>query len=124
MIGKAIYNILQTIPVRCYPNRAPQTASYPVVVYNITNVNPSDTKDGASTLDITTVAISVFAKDYEEINDIGAQIRAAMDYISHGTYNGVKIQGIRFANQNEHAYDDKAKVYGVEFNYNIRHDRA
>jgi len=95
-----------------------------VVVYNITNVNPSDTKDGASTLDITTVAISVFAKDYEEINDIGAQIRAAMDYISHGTYNGVKIQGIRFANQNEHAYDDKAKVYGVEFNYNIRHDRA
>ena len=57
-IGKAIYNILSTttnisdlVGTRIFPNVAPQTTTFPFIIYDVNGVQPNDTKDGASTLD-------------------------------------------------------------------------
>ena len=88
-IGKAIYNILSTttnisdlVGTRIFPNVAPQTTTFPFIIYDVTGVQPNDTKDGASTLDTNDVMISCYSETYSQASDLAQKIRVAMDRIT------------------------------------------
>ena len=102
-IGKAIYSILSINPnisglvgTRIFPNVAPQTTTLPFIIYDVTGVQPNDTKDGAS--------------------------RVAMDRIPEGTYGSEQIQSSQFQSYND-IFDDTsgdAGVYRKALDFQIR----
>lgn len=100
--GKAIYSILTSdadvnalVSGRVYPQIAAQGATFPFVVYLLTNVGPSDTKSGVSTLDEVRYDIVVAAETYAVAADLTEKVRAALDRYS-GTVAGVVIDSIQF----------------------------
>ena len=118
-LGKAIYNILSNdatitdiVSTRIFPNVAPQTTQFPFIIYDITGVDPNDTKDGASTLDTNDVMISCYSETYSEASDLAQKIRVAMDRINEGTYGGETIQSSQFQSYND-IFDDTSGDSGI-----------
>ena len=102
--GKAIYSILTSdadvnalVSGRVYPQIAAQGAAFPFVVYLLTDIDPSDTKSGVSTLDEVRYDIVVAAPTYAIAADLTEKIRTALDRYS-GTVSGVVIDSIQFVN--------------------------
>ena len=128
-IGKAIYNILSTttnisdlVGTRIFPNVAPQTTTFPFIIYDVTGVQPNDTKDGASTLDTNDVMISCYSETYSQASDLAQKIRVAMDRINEGTYGGEQIQSSQFQSYND-IFDDTsgdAGIYRKALDFEIR----
>jgi len=128
-IGKAIYNILfddvdvkTLVSTRIFPNVAPQTTTFPFIIYDITGVQPNDTKDGASTLDTNDVMISCYSETYSQASDLAQKIRVAMDRINEGTYVGEQIQSSQFQSYND-IFDDTsgdAGIYRKALDFEIR----
>ena len=118
-IGKSIYNILSTttnitdlVSTRIFPNVAPQTTTFPFIIYDVTGVSPNDTKDGASTLDTNDVMISCYSETYSQASDLAQKIRVAMDRINEGTYGGEQIQSSQFQSYND-IFDDTSGDAGI-----------
>ena len=128
-IGKAIYNILSTttnisdlVGTRIFPNVAPQTTTFPFIIYDVNGVQPNDTKDGASTLDTNDVMISCYSETYSQASDLAQKIRVAMDRINEGTYGGEQIQSSQFQSYND-IFDDTsgdAGIYRKALGFEIR----
>jgi len=128
-IGKAIYSILSINPnisglvgTRIFPNVAPQTTTLPFIIYDVTGVQPNDTKDGASTLDTNDVMISCYSETYTEASTLAKNIRVAMDRIPEGTYGAEQIQSSQFQSYND-IFDDTsgdAGVYRKALDFQIR----
>lgn len=131
-IGKAIYNILSTttnisdlVGTRIFPNVAPQTTTFPFIIYDVNGVQPNDTKDGASTLDTNDVMISCYSETYSQASDLAQKIRIAMDRINEGTYGGEQIQSSQFQSYND-IFDDTsgdAGIYRKALDFEIRQIR-
>ena len=128
-IGKAIYTILfddvdvkTLVSTRIFPNVAPQTTTFPFIIYDVTGVSPNDTKDGASTLDTNDVMISCYSETYSQASDLAQKIRVAMDRINEGTYVGEQIQSSQFQSYND-IFDDTsgdAGIYRKALDFEIR----
>ena len=128
-IGKAIYNILSTnsdvstlVGTRIFPNVAPQTTTFPFIIYDVTGVQPNDTKDGASTLDTNDVMISCYSETYSEASNLAKKIRIAMDRITEAEYATIKIQSSQFQSYND-IFDDTsgdAGIYRKALDFEIR----
>ena len=130
MTGKAIYAILSTaVPVtgivstRIYPDMAPQDAIYPFVVYSITGILPSNTKDHASQMDEVTASVICYADSYNDVQDLSEKVRAALDGKTRGTYGGVSLQSIRITDQISTQMNIDKLVYIVDQTYQIRQNR-
>jgi len=131
-IGKAIYNILSTnsnvstlVGTRIFPNVAPQETRFPFIIYDVTGVQPNDTKDGPSTLDTNDVMISCYSETYTQASDLAQKIRVAMDRINEGTYGGEQIQSSQFQSYND-IFDDTsgdAGIYRKALDFEIRQIR-
>lgn len=129
MTGKAIYGILSAaapvsgyVGTRIYPDMATQNATYPFIVYRVTASLPSDTKEGASTLDVVEVTVEVYAKTYTQGQDIAGAVRTALDRYS-GTVSGVAIDSIRFSGAASMPMELDEHIYIVEHTYNVREKR-
>lgn len=130
-LGKAIYNILYNggagdvydiVGNRIFPNVAPQTTQFPFIIYDITGVEPNDTKDGVSTLDTNDVMISCYSETYSQASDLAKKVRVAMDRINEGTYAAEQIQSSQFQNYND-IFDDTsgdAGIYRKALDFEIR----
>ena len=128
-IGKAIYSILfndvdvkTLVSTRIFPNVAPQTTTFPFIIYDVTGIQPNDTKDGASTLDTNDVMISCYSETYSQASDLAKKIRIAMDRINEGTYSGEQIQSSQFQSYND-IFDDTsgdAGIYRKALDFEIR----
>ena len=130
MTGKAIYAILSTaVPVtgvvstRIYPDMATQDAIYPFVVYSITGILPSNTKDHASQMDEVTASVICYADSYNGVQDLSEKVRAALDGKTRGTYGGVSLQSIRITDQISTQMNIDKLVYIVDQTYQIRQNR-
>lgn len=130
MTGKAIYAILSTaVPVtgivstRIYPDMATQDATYPFVVYSITGILPSNTKDHASQMDEVTASVICYADSYNSVQDLSEKVRAALDGKTRGTYGGVSLQSIRITDQISTQMNIDKLVYIVDQTYQIRQNR-
>ena len=107
---------------RIFPNVAPQTTTFPFIIYDVTGVQPNDTKDGASTLDTNDVMISCYSETYSQASDLAQKIRVAMDRINEGTYGGEQIQSSQFQSYND-IFDDTsgdACIYRKALDFEIR----
>lgn len=130
MIGAAIYGILSTAngvtsicSTRIYPDVAPQNAAYPFAIYTIEGNDPSDTKDGASKLDVVTFTVMSLADNYDTANSLASQVRSALDAKAAGTYSGIALQSIRFSDQRSGSVDVDKQIFIVEQEYNARVSR-
>jgi hypothetical protein len=106
-IGLAIYNILNNdtdvaalVSTKIFPNVAKQGTAFPFIVYQTTDVEPNDTKDGVSTLDSNGFEVLCFAESYSAAVGLAQKVRIALDRKS-GTYNTVKVQSIQFNSVDE-----------------------
>ena len=100
--GKAIYSILaensgvaSSVGTRIYPQIAEQGAAFPFIVYVLRDIEPSDTKSGASTLDEIRYDIIAAAETYAALASLTERIRLALDRFS-GTISGIVVDSIQF----------------------------
>ena len=130
-IGKAIYQILiqeqPLLPVgtRIFPNVAPQTTQLPFIIYDVTGVTPTPTKENASTLDINDFTVSVYAETYSQAELLAKDVRSALDRLQYETYDEVIIQSINFISYND-IFDDtsgNAGVYRKAMDFELRQIR-
>mgnify|MGYP003146824997 FL=1 len=126
-VGLAIYNILTDngevdaiVSGRVFPNVAPQTSTFPFIIYDVEGEDPNDTKDGVSTLDVDNITVSCYSKTYNEASDLALKIRTALDRQS-GTFGGVNIQSIQYDGYND-IFDDNHEdgVYRKAIDFNVR----
>jgi hypothetical protein len=121
-IGKAIYNILTSAGISeeltVHPEVAPVDSAFPVVVYSIQNIQPSDTKNSTSTLDECTLELYCMSASYPQCMDISSACRNALDRVG-GTFSGVGIQSIQFETA-EIRFNEPQECYEVEQIYSVR----
>ena len=128
-IGKSIYNILSNtgnvsalVGTRIFPNVAPQTTAFPFIIYDVTGVEPTNTKDGVSTLDTNDVMISVYSNTYSEASSLAQLVRISMDRLPTNTYAGEDIQSSEFQGYND-IFDNtsgNAGIYRKALDFEIR----
>lgn len=126
MIGKVIYDLLSSdgtvsglVSTRIYPDTVPQNAEFPFVSYAVISTQPTDTKEGASKLDVVSVQVDIYSRSYSTTQTIAAAARSALDRYS-GTNNSVKVDKIIFADQGSGAYEPEVGVYWITQDYTIR----
>jgi hypothetical protein len=124
-VGKAIANILAngTTSEAPYPGHAdPETYSndrQEYITYQLRNVDPSDTKSGVSTLDEVEVEIICYGISYPDLLTLAAKVRADLDRVSYGTYDGVELNGVQFLTS-DGDYDEITGRHEIEQVYIIR----
>lgn len=123
--GPALYGILATdagvlsvASNRIFPEIAAQGSELPLVVYRFSNLVPSDTKSGVSTLDSESYVIVAIAKSYTVSTDLSYKIRTALDRYS-GTVNSVEVQSIEFTGYDSD-YDADNAVYTTVTQFTLR----
>lgn len=114
-VSKAILNILSASAAlesslggrgRIFPLVAKTTQAFPFVIYEITQDDPVQTKDGQdiSYIRVYRLEVLCYADTYNSVSDIAANARQALNraptYPST-TYNGIKLQSINYINANE-----------------------
>ena len=128
-VGLAIYNILKNdgaisslVGTRIFPNVAPQTTSFPFIIYQVTGVEPNDTKEAVSTLDVNSVMVSCYSETYNEASQIANRIRIALDRITASTYEGIQIQSSQFQSYNDLFDDDSGNegIYRKALDFEVR----
>jgi hypothetical protein len=126
MIGKAIYSLIidtekgvgDTIGTRCFPMTAPQGSNYPLVTYEPSPPQPSDTKHGPSTLDVQPAEVVIYSRKFSEAEEIASTLRAMFDRYS-GTVATVAIQSVQFQNQSYEHYPE-IELYAIVQQYQFR----
>ena len=124
-VGKALYNILSSdadivaiCGTRVYPEIADQDAALPFIVYKVSDIQPSGTKSGSSSLDTARVDVYCVSEEYGEAMTISDEVRSALDRVG-GTYTGVNIQSIDFDTADVE-FDSDQRAYIAEATYNVR----
>ena len=129
MIGKALYSKLSSttavtalVSTRIFPESATQDATYPFIVYSVTDTEPTDIKDGVSPLDVVSVALMIYAESYAVAIDIAEKVRTALDRMT-GTYDGVNVQSCKFNGQSSGDMHLDKHIFVVEQEYQFRQNR-
>ena len=125
-IAKVFFSLLTNdatfaglVSTKVYPDFAPQTVTLPYCVVSVIGVDPSDTKDGVSKLDIIGVQLDIYANNYDTGLSIADAARAALDRYS-GTNNGQVIDSIRFDGQTSGQFNYELKTFWCSQDYNVR----
>ena len=125
--GLAIYNILSNdsaitdeVSTRIFPNVAPKTTALPFIVYDVDGDIPTDTKDGAATVDLNDIMVSCYCSGYKEACELAEKIRTSLDRRS-GTYGGIEVQTIVYTGYND-IFDDNHElgIYRKALDFNVR----
>jgi len=111
---------------RVYPYEMPQKAVYPCVVVSMEDIEPSDTKSGASALDVEYIkveCIDIKFKNSAESSGayhIAEAVRSALDRTS-GTYSAIVCQSIRFLSKSGYMAEINNNIlYIQEQTYKVR----
>jgi hypothetical protein len=125
-IAKSIYNLITSdsdiaalIGARCYPANAPQKAAAPYVVYDIYNIEPTNTKDGQSKLDTAFFNISCYAVSIFDAIDINNKIRAAIDRFNGLNQSNV-VDKIIYISSDGAYFDEEAELFRTDTDYRCR----
>lgn len=107
---------------RVYPLERPQGSGLPSILVRGQDIEPSDTKDGVSTLDTEFIQVLMYGEDLSQlILTIEAKVRTLLDRIRVGTYNGVTIQSSQFLDRDTFLEQiDNNSIYTVEHIYKVR----
>jgi hypothetical protein len=131
MSEKALYSILTNdsdvaahVSTRVYPNVAPQSASYPYIVYERVSTEPLNAIPGSLNESRTTFQLSIESDSYSECKDVADDVRDALDGYS-GTAATVVVHRIYLDGESD-VYDepesgDETGVHGVQFDVIVWH---
>lgn len=110
------------VGTRCHLLELPQGATLPSIIVRGESIEPSDTKDGVSTLDTEFIQVLMYGQDLNQlILTIEARVRTLLDRIAGGTYNGVVIQSSQFQDRDTFLEQiDNNSIYAVEHIYKVR----
>jgi hypothetical protein len=127
-VGLAIYELLTNnakltpyLAGRIYPERAPEGATTPYVVYSVISNQPYDNKKNTP-IDEANVEIFSVANGYSTANLVADLVRNTLDRqgISVSVSVGeVDVQSIRYTNEYSEISDDR-KYYAQVQEYTIR----
>ena len=124
-VGKAIYNILRSdnaivskVGTKIFPEIAPPDIDAPYIVYSVVSNSPSDTKNNNGDIDVASIEIYSFEKNYNLAIDLGVLVRAALDRKT-GTYNTIKIQSTNYVNEQMDVNPER-KIWAAIQDYSIR----
>jgi hypothetical protein len=127
-VGLAIYNLLTNdanvsalVGTRIYPERAPEGASAPFVVYSVVSNQPSDSKTGAP-IDEAQVELFSIAGTYGDTNKLADNVRSALDRKSVEVsipLGSVTVDSIQYTNEVTEVDTDKNLFVAVQ-DYTIR----
>ena len=130
--GKVIYDVLSTDSdvislvgnnlsgdgKRIFPVRVSYQEALPLIIYNIDNIDPTDDKDGVSTLDVIDFTVTIYAGGYAEIALLSQHVRDALDGYS-GTNNGIVVDRVSFQDATD-TFDQDAEKPAVFHEYSAR----
>ena len=113
-------SVAARVSARIYPIERQQGSALPALSVDVTDIDPSDTKDGVSTLDEEFTSVTSYADTYNECVLLAGECRSALDRYA-GTNQGVVIQQSVYLNefQNKANINNK-KVFFIEQNYKVR----
>jgi len=127
-VGAALMRILITnsdvtgmVSARLYPERAPEGAAAPFIVYSIVSNQPSDSKNGTP-IDEAQVEVFSVASTYADTNKLADFVRAAVDRQSTEVLVDselVKVESIQYTNEVTEVDTDKNLYVAVQ-DYTIR----
>ena len=127
-VGAALMRILVTnsdvtgmVSTRLYPERAPEGAAAPFIVYSIVSNQPSDSKNGTP-IDEAQVEVFSVASTYADTNKLADFVRAAVDRQSTEVLVDselVKVESIQYTNEVTEVDTDKNLYVAVQ-DYTIR----
>lgn len=136
IVSKAIYNILSNDSAvtqalgsgsRIFPLVAKTTQALPFVIYEITQDDPVQTKDGQSSSYIRVFRLEVlcYSETYSNVSDIAKACRRALNrapVYPSSSYNTIKLQSINYINASEEFETDSGKngVYRTRLVFEVR----
>lgn len=135
-VSKAIYNILSNDLTlaqqlgagnRIFPLVAKSTQALPFVIYELTQDDPVQTKDGQSSSYIRVYRLEVlcYSETYANVSSIASACRRALNrapsYPS-SSYGSIKLQSINYINASEEfeAGSGKNGVYRTRLVFEVR----
>jgi hypothetical protein len=113
----AVTNIVGT---RVHLNQAPQNAVYPLIIVDEEDVEPKDSKDGVSVLDMDIIKVYPYAESKNTLRLLAQACRSALDNKTPGVYATYTIRDVRFMGQT--SFDEQIEnrdVYAKDQTYNI-----
>lgn len=124
MIGKLIYNVLSTdatltalVPAtKMFPYVLNEDTALPALIYTIDTIAPDYTKDGWA-LDDITFSVTSLSKDYNNLQDIVAAVRGALE-MEVAAYTTITIQHIHVSAVSE-AYSINEDVFANRMSFNV-----
>lgn len=115
--------IIARVSTRVYPIEREEKQPLPALTVSITDIDPSDTKSGVSTLDEESIIVTSYASTFNECKLLSEECRTALDRVS-GTYAGLIIQSAYFLDQfTDFEEINNKKVFFIEQNYKVRVER-
>ena len=124
-IRQIIINALGEGDFAVYPVILPQQKPYPAVTLRISDTKTNDTKTTISPIDNVIVTASIFAKTYNEAQDIETQIRQAIDGFTGivvTTLDSVshRFDEIRFLGRKDD-FDEESVLFVRLADYDVRY---
>jgi hypothetical protein len=117
-VGQIIYGVLSAasgvtsiVSIRIYPDMAPQNASFPYIVFQKLQTQPTDTKEGVSPLDKLLVQVDCYSNNYDNAHSLAGAVRTALDRYT-GTINGHVVDKIIFSNDSSGSPQDVPTITG------------
>lgn len=128
MIGDVIFSLLSNdatvsglVGLKIYPYIGKDNIVYPYIIYDQTSLQPTDTKDGVSELDVVSYDIEIYTKNPADLTTLSNAVRDALDRYS-GTVNAKLIDSIRYLGENS-GFSLEDRVYLRVQNYSIRYKK-
>ncbi len=104
---------------RFFPVRIPQSnKTFPAATFRRMGTSPTDSKDGASSLDTHKLMIDLWGNSYSELKDLAKKIRAAIDRKSVSLF-GIDVDSIIFVNDKD-GFSDNTDLNHLMQEYKIR----
>jgi len=107
-VGKGIFKLLKDnsdvnalVGTRIFPMVARQGTDFPFIIYDVLTDDPTDYKEGVSSLDTTSVMVSVYSETYSQAADLAKKVRTALDRQSITIDGAVIIQSIKYDGYND-----------------------
>ncbi len=104
---------------RVYPSFVPQKQTKPYISFDCYNTEPTDTKDGVSTIDNYSSEVSCFHKNALDCLTLANLVRGTLDRFKGLNSNNV-INSIVFDGNDGPYYDEEAELFRVDIDFRIR----
>ncbi len=104
---------------RFFPVRIPQSnTEFPAATFIRMGTNPTDSKDGASSLDTHQLMLHFWGNSYSELKDLAKKMRAALDRKSVSLF-GIDVDSIIFVDDKD-GFSDNTDLNHLMQEYKIR----